>query len=347
MPFPEISLPELPLKIFLSVSAFFVVAAAFLLLAFLFSRMLRVRLDRRHTLRIENRGNCRSTYYLDVFSPEPGLRFALFAKGVPLVETRDEEEEWASAPVAQEEAIAADSPAPASPSKAAGSAPKPPAVNTSSALKTGQSAASKAGTMASFFGALAGLLPGSMGAGMRAQASKARGIQTGTQRAIQAPQAVQGQLGAAKKEGGKLVGAKPAPPRSGASKQAAAGQSKRTLNAAAGSGASAVSRTYAVSDAASYRVQSPELGPGQAIDLTLEIGSSASRYPAGSFAYTVESQQFAPDFPDVAAEPIRRSGVIYFKPVSAWRYRLPAFANVLLFLFSALSLVSFYLFLWQ
>lgn len=345
MPFPEISLPELPLKIFLSVLVFFIVLAGFFLLTFITSRILQVRLDRRHILRIENRGNCRSLYYLDVSSPEPALRFALFAKGVPLVEVRDEEEE--SPVFVPEEVVAADSPAPASPPKAAGSTPRPPAVNTASAVKTGQAAASKAGTVASFLGALAGLLPGSVGAGMRAQASKARSVQTGTQRAIQAPQAVQGQLGAAKKEGGRLVGAKPADTRSGVSRPLSAGQSNRTVSASAGSGASVVSRVYAVSESNSCRVQSPELGPGQAIDLTLEIGSRAKRYPVGSFAYSVESQQFAPDFSDVVAEPVQRGGVIYFKPVSAWRYGLPLFVNILLFLLGAFSLVSITLFIWQ
>jgi hypothetical protein len=345
MPFPDILLPELPVKIFVSMLVFFVILAGFFLLTFISSRVLRVRLDRRHILRIENRGNCRSKYYLDVSSPEPGLRFALFASGVPLVELRDEDDEVSA--FVPEEVAAADSPAPASPSKAAGSTPKPPTVNTASAAKTGQAAASKAGTVASFLGALAGLLPGSMGAGMRTQASNARGLQTGTQRAIQAPQAVQGQLGAAKKEGGKLVGAKSAPSPSGAPRPASLGQSNRTVNASTGSGTRAASRVYAVSESNSYRVQSPELGPGQAIDLTLEIGARGKRYPAGSFAYTVESQQFAPDFSDVVAEPVQRGGVIHFKPVSAWRYRLPVFANILLFLLGAFSLVSIYLFIWQ
>jgi hypothetical protein len=345
MPFPEISLPELPVKIFLSLLVFFVVLAGFFLLTFISSRILRVRLDRRHTLRIENRGNCRSMYYLDVSSPEPSLRFALFASGVPLVEVRDEVDEVSD--FVPEEIAAADSPAPALSSKPAGSSSKPPAVNTASAAKTGQAAASKAGTVASFLGALAGLLPGSLGAGMRAQASNARGIQTGTQRAIQAPQAAQSQLGAAKKEGGKLVGAKPAPSPSGAPRPISAGQSNQTVNASTGSGALAVSRVFAVSESNSYRVQSPELGPGQTIDLTLEIGSRAKRYPAGSFAYTVESQQFAPDFSDVVVEPVQRGGVIHFKQVSVWRYRLPVFVNILLFLLGVFSLVSIYLFIWQ
>lgn len=332
---------ELFLKIFYSLLALFFAAAIFSLLIFASNRLLRVRLERKHTVRLENRGNCRSMYYLNVSSLEPSLRFALFAQGVPLVEVRDVDEEQIPAFLLDSTAA---SPAPAA-AKKTGTASGPASVNTAAAVKTGQATAAKAGTVASLLGSLGRLLPGSLGASLRAQSAQARELQTGTSRAIQAPQAVKSQVGSVQKESGKLVGAKPA-----ASSPAQASHSQpatRTLNAPTGSGALAPSRVHSASVDAAYRVRSPELEPGQSFDLTLQIGVRGKRYLAGSFPYTLESEQVALDFPDLAGKPLQRSGVIYFQPVRAWRYWLPAFSAILLVLLGVASLAYAYLLIWR
>jgi hypothetical protein len=338
---------ELFLKIFYSLLALFFAVAIFSLLIFASNRLLRVRLERKHTVRLENRGNCRSMYYLNVSSLEPSLRFALFAQGVPLVEVRDVDEE--QIPAFLPDSTVAVSPAPAAVKKA-GTTSGPASVNTAAAVKAGQATAAKAGTVASLLGSLGRLLPGSLGAGLRAQSAQARELQTGTSRAIQAPQAIKSQVGSVQKESGKLAGAKPTASRPAASSPAQASHSKpatRTLNAPTGSGAPAPSRVHLTSVGAAYRVRLPELEPGQSFDLTLQIGIRGKRYPAGSFPYVLESEQIALDFPDLAGKPLQRSGVIYFQPVRAWRYWLPTFSAILLVLLGVASLVYAYLLIWR
>ena len=342
--------PELLLKIFFSLLAFFIIGALFSVLIFVSVKLLRVRADRKHTLRIENRGNCRSMYTLSVSSSEPVLRFSLFAQGVPLVEVQDvvaDEEEFPE--FVPDVAPSASSLAPA-PAKGPATTTKAASVNMDSATKAGQSTAAKAGTVASLLGSLGQLLPGPLGAGLRAQSAQARGLQTGTSRAVQAPQVVQGRVGSVQKESGKLVGAKPAASKQTASNPARAAHSQPVTNTSAartGSGASAAARAQATAADRSYRVQTPELAPGQSIDLTLQIGTHAKRYPVGSYAYAVQSQQIALDFPDISSEPIERNGVTYFKPVAGWRYWLPGFASILLVLLSVIFLTYFYLLIWQ
>ena len=212
--------PELILKILFSLLALFTLSALFFFLIFFSNRLLRVRADRKHTIRLENRGNCRSMYTLTVSSNEPTLRFSLFLKSVPLVEVREttpdvEQSFWVIA-----DAHSADSPAPA-PAKGTAPGSRAPSVNTGSAVKGGQAVAAKAGTVASLLGAIGHLLPGSLGAGLRAQSARAREMQTGTSRAIQAPQAIEGRMGAVQKESGKLAGAKPQAPNTAKSSPAA------------------------------------------------------------------------------------------------------------------------------
>jgi hypothetical protein len=223
----------------------------------------------------------------------------------------------------------------------------PATVKPAAALKTGQATAAKAGTVASLLGALGRLLPGSLGAGLRAQSAQAREMQVGTTRAIQAPQVAKNQIGAVQKESGKLVGA---PQKGAGSSPARSAHSQPASNMVAakpGAGASGVARIRSAAPMAGYRFQSPELEPGQAIDLTLRIGTNAKRYPVGSFAYRIESQQIALDFPEAVSEPVRRGGVTHFRAVGIWRYWLPAFASILLVLLSAISLVYAYLLIWQ
>ena len=338
---------EIILKILFSLLALFTLSALFFFLMFFSNRLLRVRADRKHTIRLENRGNCRSMYTLTVSSNEPALRFSLFLKGVPLVEIYE-----TTLDVEQSTGFIADAPSPDSPApvpaKGAASGSGAASVNTGSAVKSGQAVAAKAGTVASLLGAIGHLLPGSLGAGLRAQSARAREMQTGTSRAIQAPQAIKGRVNAVQKESGKLAGAKPGTPNSVKSSPARAVQSSQMVISPPSvvTGSRAFTVAHPATDAA-YRAQTPELAPGQSFDLTLQVGTTTKRYPAGSFDYTVLSQQVALDFPDVISDPVRRHAVTHFRRVSPWRYWLPSFVSILLVLISAVSLIYAYMFIWQ
>lgn len=339
---------EIILKILFSLLALFTLSALFFFLMFFSNRLLRVRADRKHTIRLENRGNCRSMYTLTVSSNEPTLRFSLSLKDVPLVDVHKTTLDTEQSSDFIADAYSPVSPAPA-PIKGAAPGSGAPSVNAGAAVKSGQAVAAKAGTVASLLGAIGHLLPGSLGAGLRAQSARAREMQTGTNRAIQAPQAIKGQMGAVQKESGKLAGAKPGAPNAAKSNPAArpAQSSQKVMqppSAAAGSGAFTVAPPAAEM---AYRAQTPELAPGQSFDLTLQVGTTAKRYPAGSFDYTVLSQQVALDFPDVISDPVRRHAVTHFGRVSPWRYWLPSFVSILLVLISAVSLIYAYMFIWQ
>jgi hypothetical protein len=334
---------EVVLKILLSILAFFTLSAIFFALIFLANHLLRVRADRKHTIRLENRGNCRSMYFLTVTSAEPSLRFSFFLKNVPLaevVELEAEPDAFAEAPV---DLPAASVPSPAA-AKNGSSNAAAPSVNTASAAKTGQAAAAKAGTVASFLGGLGQLLPGSLGAGLRASSAQAREVQSSTSKAVQAPQTLKNQVGSVQKDGSRLVGAKSSPQ---TASPARAVRQKAVYTAPAGSVSGQQKANRHVSGLGGYRVQTPELAPGQFFDLTLQVGKTTKRYPAGSFAYLVQSQQVALDFPDLAVEPLQRSAVIHFGSIGAWRYWLPAAISLFFVLLGLVSLVYTYLLIWQ
>jgi hypothetical protein len=328
---------ELLTKIFYSLLAVVMIAGAFLGLVLASRRFLSVQLDRKHTIRLENRGNCRSQYYIQVSSPEPQLSFSLMIGKVPLAEVREPEQE-AEMPL-QEEPLAQTDPEPAT---VKGSNPQPGAA-ASNAGKTAKAAAAKAGTLASLLGALGQILPGSLGAGLRARSAQARDMQVGTNRALQAPKTLQNQANAIKNDSSKLAGKKPSKTQFAASRQ---GVGPRKLTVAS-KGTSAASPSERKDVPGDILYESPELDAGKSFDVTLKIGAKTKRYPSGSFAYTINSEQVALDFPEISSESVSRSGVVHFPAVSGWRYWLPSLAIVLLVLLSFISLAYVYLLIWQ
>jgi hypothetical protein len=340
MPFVDITLKV----IFSSLALLLLVAFSFILIL-ISNRLLRVRADRQHNIHIENRGNCRSIYSIAISSDQPALHFSLFIKDVPLVEIQtpnlDTQEQVIPAQVSSQ----ADSPVPAS-AKTANAKPATPSVNSDAAVKSGQKVAAKAGTLASLLGAIGQLLPGSLGAGLRAQSARAREVQTNTSRAVQAPQTMQNQVGAVSKESGKLVGAKSEK----SSVPAQATHSRpltQTTTIATSPRASASARPAQINPASGYLVQTPELAPAQSFDLTLKIGTAKKRYPTGSFAYIIESQQFALDFPEAGSSPVRRQGIVHFGKVGFWRYWMPTFASLIILLVSLATLIWGVMRIWQ
>jgi hypothetical protein len=338
MPFAEIAL-----KIIFSSLAVLLVTAFSFFLILISNRLLRVRADRKHNIHIENRGNCRSIYSLAISSDDPGLRFSLFARDVPLVEIQTPQQDAQEQAALVQASSPADSPSPA-PAKTTGAKSTASSVNSDTAVKSGQKAAAKAGTIASLLGALGQLLPGSLGAGLRAQSSQARKVQTNTSRAVQAPQTMQNQVGAVSKESGKLVGAKPA--KTSVSAQATHSRPLTHTTAFATSAGASAQPGHA-RPASACLVQTPELAPAQSFDLTLKIGTTKKRYPAGSFAYIIESQQFALDFPEAGSAPVRRQGIVYFGKIGIWRYWIPTFINLFVLLAGIAALVLVIMRIWQ
>lgn len=306
---------EIAIKIALSAFAFLALSIVFFALILISNRLLRVSADRKHILRIENRGNCRSVYFLTVSSAEPALRFSLFLKDVPLAQVNEPVADSVSQ-AAPEEMVQAQPPQPAS-VKGSNGNPSAQGFKPDGALKSGQAASARVGTLASLLGSLGQLIPGPIGAGLRARAGQAREMQTGANRAIQAPQTMKNQVGQIQKDGGRLTGNKP-----GSEKSAPA----RTNHSQP---LTKVSKTVAAfgGGAVLNRFQTPELDPGQAFDISLRIGTYAKRYPAGSFGYLVRSEQVALDFPDAVGEPFERSGFVFFGEIGAWRYWLPRLAS--------------------
>jgi hypothetical protein len=321
-------------KVLFSALSFAAVLTACLAVVWAARLILRVNADRRHTIRLENRGNCRSYYLLSFYSEEPSLRFSLSYAGKELPQVIAQPEEPQPEASLAEARPSAGRPGPAK--------PVPPVSQPSAAMKTGQAAAAKAGTLASLLGGLGRLLPGSLGASLSARSAQARSVQIGTNRAMQAPQAIKGQVSAIQRDGSRLAGGKPAAPA-----QPPVRGAGRTSGVAAptpepGLQVHAVPGSWGL-----CQFQTPELAPGQALDLTLRIGTRARRYPAGSFAYRVISQQVAPEFPQDVIAPVSRGGVAAFPVIGAWRYWLPGLVSVVFVLAGLVSFIYLYLLIWQ
>ncbi len=300
---------EILLRLLVSAVITMLIAGMSFLLGFFLWRLLRVKADRFHAIRLENQGNCRSMYYITIDSPEPALDFSILLNNIPLPTVGGLEEETADG-VSTAQAGEVSS----------GNQGSTTSSGTSAVAAAGQSVSSKAGRLASFLGSLGALLPGSVGNALKSQASQVRTIQTSSMRAARAPDAMRRQV---KSLGGKrnVPGGQPG--------KFVVGQKV----------------VHAVSERA-FSVQTPEVGIGQSIALTLKVGSREKRYPQGSFPYILHIRQVALDFPDLSANEILRNGSVHFRPIYAWRYWLPTFFVSLLALISATALVYSYLRIW-
>jgi hypothetical protein len=312
-------------------------------------RVLRPASAQQHTLQLENRGNCRSIYYIAVQAADPNLNFELRYGGTPLVEAplMDEiiEEVSEEAPQAAPDLAQPVGGAPAQSQKPA----KKPA-DISGATKKAQAAAGKVGILSSLLSALGALLPGSLGAGFRQQAGTLRGVQTDATKVIRTPQTVQTQVGAVKTESARLSGGAAAQrqPVKGASKTAALSSSVavQTVSPAAFSSVTTTNIKQVVRPDQPYRAQTPEIGAGEVLALTLRIDRVHRPFAAGSVAYAVQSEQVALDFPEAIAEPLTRHAVAHFAPVSIWRRALRWLAALLVILASVIVFLYVYLLIW-
>jgi hypothetical protein len=303
---------ELILNLLYSAIGIVLVCLAGFLLAWLLWRTLRVKADREHPLVLENKGNCRNIYYLEVKSPEPSLRFSLLYNELPLAEVY--------LPVESETVQAENSVGQADQSRK-----KPATAAASSAstvTKTGQSVSSAAGKSASFLEQIAQFLPKSLSSKLKQQASTSRAVQSKVLRTSRAPERARQQVTGFKQL---RTGEKASSPR----------QSNV-----------APQETTGGTPVEAYFVQSPAVEPGQSLDLKLTIGSSRRRYPQGSYSYTIEALPMPVDFPDVDRRPFLQNCIVNFNPIAWWRYSLPVISTIVLSLVALTGLVFLYRFIW-
>lgn len=322
-------IPEIVTNLLLSLMSVIAFGAATVGLVALARRALRVEADRVHVVRLDNQGNARSIFRLVVESPEPALTFSLSCQGKPLVEVYEEAQD---APQAAGEISVA----------SLGSARKkgaatPARSGPNAAVKTGRAVAGKAGILGSLLGGLGSLIPGAAGRQLKSQAQAARAVQQGTNQAIQAPQDIKRQADSLQSDGARLTGKTPDP-----------AQTRTPPPMPNENIAPPGSPRYAAAERGRFLYfQTPEIPPGQSVGLSLRIGRSRSRYPQGSFAYTLWAEQYSPDFPDVFPVATQKGGVAHFAPILFLRYWLPALGSALAALGGLAVLTYLLALIWQ
>ena len=293
---------QFTLHLLLSALAALMIVILGALLGWVAASRLRIRREREHTIRLDNRGNCRSVFQLTAGSPAPGLRFSFWAGRTPLPGVY-------LAGEAPEEAQAGGN-APLSPPAGGGKA----AEGMDKAVKAGQSVAETAGKTAGFLGGLGALLPGSAGKALKEQADKARFVEMDTLRATRAPGATLRQVRSLRSG---MQASAPSRPEKYLGGKMAAPLTEMTFTA-----------------------QTPEVAAGGSLEVELRIAPIQPRALTGSFPYLLLVEQVAPDYPDLPSGESSRNGIVYFKPVSFWRSALPGVSYSLIALV-CLSLLCF------
>ncbi len=323
------TMPEIVIDVLLSLMVVVALGAATVGLVVLARRALQVKSDRMHALRLENSGNTRSLFRLVVESPEPALAFSLTYMGKTLIEVYEELQE-SSQPAGNGVTVSQGGTGKKGSAAAARSGPN-------AAVKTGRAVAGKAGILGSLLGGLGSLIPGAAGRQLKSQAQAARAVQQGTNQAIQAPQDAKRQAENLRSDSARLVGTKP---EASASRKTAPARDAKTAPPENPQQVSMVRGRF-------LYYQTPEILPGQGVDLSLNIGSSRARYPQGSFGYTLFAEQYSPDFPEVFPTATQKSGVAHFPPVFFLRYWLPTLGSALVILGGLAALTYLLAIIWQ
>jgi len=328
-------------KILMSIiSLLFVAGVSFVLAWWLWHKLL-VKRDREHLIHLHHRANFRAFYYLAIESADPSLRFQFLAGKKPLAVVSPPDnmpavETKTKAPVTKAQASTI----------ASRSVGKP--LVPEKALKVGKQAAGKVGVFAGLLGALAGILPGSMGRKLKEQQEAARKVQMDSTKALQAPRDVQLKLDAVQKASQKLGVKVPAAQQPASSSVSVTGADSIPTSNSASSGSPVIPIGGAPhSFNGLYCAQTVDVEPGQTLPVTLRIGTRMRRYPIGSFGYTIRLQV-------VPAEPLQEKlhissqrGTVNFAPVAVWRYWLPGFSSLLVALLGLLSLLNLALIIWK
>ena len=284
-------------------------------------RLLQPKRDRNHSLKLANQGNVPSIYQLTVESLDSLFSFQLKFKDMPLIEVPE--------PVIFEELIDATNgslsdnghlPDGLTEKQSQKNGSQKKSVDTGKAMQAGQALAGKAGTVASLLGTFGNLIPGSIGNKLKSQGAAARGIQTKTIRATQAPKSAQRKLDAVKREGGRMGGGVKVDTGPARNQYEASTSTQGPTHRSTKYQTGKARRTAKTGE---IRVQTIEIDPGESIQLSLNIRSLKRRYPEGSYLYTIQSQQIPSVGYDYEIPPITTRGTVNFKSLPAWRHWFP------------------------
>lgn len=335
---PEFLTNLLPIftKVLLTGGAGLAILGLGILLVVVLVKVLRVEADREHIVRLINTGNCQSKFYLWAETTEPELAFGFYFNQIPLAPVEDLIEEVVEA---SPEVVQAKSDKKKRGKNAAG--------KTGEVLKTGQAVAVKTGAAASLIGTVGSFLPGKAGEGLKSQADAARSIQAETAKATQAPKAAQRKMDSIQQSSGKLGVKTDLSIKQGGTAKV----DKQEVFEAGPQMESAdvvrkVKKVLRRSETGALIVQAVETGPGEKLEIALNIGKTKRRYPTGSFSYTVWSQQIPTDDRFGSGEPVAKNGLVSFKPIGAWRYMLPGLCSVLVMLLALFGLISVIPLIW-
>lgn len=337
-------------KGFLSIFSFALIAGiSYLLVSWLWQR-LSVRHEREHQINIHHKANFRASYYLAVEAPQqPALRFRFMAGNLPLAEI--------SQPAAANARVVANSPVKVAAGKPAKTVSAAPATASShpiqqQALEGTSKAVAKTGTFANLLGALAGLLPGSLGENARKAQEGVRQGQVKAAKAVQAPKQAQQRITVLQSESQKLGGANPAGARQAipsAAKPTSSAVTSHTVDIQADETISPDTPANPIQHPFSglYCVQTFELDPEQTLPLKLMISSATRQPPVGSFPYTLHLQVVPLENLQEKIPVLSRRGTVHYASVAAWRSFIPGFVGLLLFLICFFAWACLLVLIWQ
>ena len=346
-------------KIALSIVLFLFIGGGSAFLVRWLGRILRVKADREHSLKLVNRGNCHNQYHLSIIEAHPDLRFNFFYEGVPLAPVLENLTEEHKEARKKNKPDAPDKPARAARATQKVQEGKSPSakVNADGAMKAGKSVSEKSGMIANLLGALGNILPGSLGQNLKAQAGVARNVQTKSTKAVQAPQSMRRKIGAVKQSSGKL-GVK-------ASQDKEKAISAPDMNLTRGEqgwvSASETGIKRNDRDALSALptdimqkkvsvhglVQTKDLEPGEILFLTLKVGTKQKRYPVGSLGYTLISQPIPLNKKLGEVPSMQKVGLVNFGSIALWRYWLPTLSGTLIISFAFIGILRGLFFIWD
>ena len=296
-------------------------------------RALSVNADHFEILKLANHGNCACQYHLSVNSTATDLKFTLYDDGFPLTAVFEEIEEEvidkkAEAKKEEVKPVAAKTTAANTGTQEATKTAK---VDSEGAIKKGQDVSAKAGVFANFLGILGSILPGKMGSSVKGAAGGARNVQKKSAQAVQAPRSAQRKMDAMRKSSGRLGVNAANVQEAGVSQPGVGVRQMRGKQEQAESSRSTreiVKKVKKIVEKVGT-VQTIGVDPGEVLYLALEISKKGSRYPTGTFGYSIESQPVPLDKRLGEAPPTMKTGQVHFAEIGFWRYYISPLGVIL------------------
>lgn len=305
------------LRLLLTVGLIVVFVAIGVLGSLILQKTLRIRLQRQHALRIENRSNFPVQYSLEVLSELDTLQCDFLANGKKL-----------TALTITEESAPPPTPTAESSIRAGGT----PSIASKKELKAG---VAKVGVFATILSTIGGLLPGSLGQALKSQGDQARAAQANARQAIDAPEEMKNRVSSLSEQSGRLTGqTKPA--------ALAPNAEKNTATQTAAIAYQAALRQVEIKNSALTEV----LVPGQGLQLVLRFSAEHQQRLALPLPYLLHLKAI----PQVLINdpPLQREleGKLLFPALPVFRKVLAPAAIVLLGMFCLICFAYFAMLIW-